>query len=185
MSSPCDPKYASVGDVGAALMVVDSRIKALHSGTTADDPEHRALVEQYVASLGPEGADALLDGACTLIYMFMRWLRVVHEDLGKDVMEYVVPTLVATMRMMPKTFRPEVIPTMAALVIAAGTDLSPSLWRQQYGEWTEPELNALEATTVLLAEHINRVAGDTDFATRMVSEAISRMEEDGEEDDQG
>lgn len=29
MSSPCDPRYAPAGDVSAALMVIDSRLKAL------------------------------------------------------------------------------------------------------------------------------------------------------------
>ncbi|MCZ9336889.1 hypothetical protein NGM37_03745, partial [Streptomyces sp. TRM76130] len=72
------------------------------------------------ASLGPGGVDDVLDGACTLIYVFMRWLRMAHEGHGKDVIEYVVPNLVATMRMMPRSVPPETIPTMAGLVIAAG-----------------------------------------------------------------
>lgn len=59
--------------------------------------------------LGPDG---LVGGACTLIYMFMTWLRKAHESEGKDVIEYVVPTLVATMRMMPRSCPPEVIPMM-------------------------------------------------------------------------
>ncbi|WP_405534033.1 hypothetical protein OG787_01355 [Streptomyces sp. NBC_00075] len=178
MSSPCDPQYAPAGDVGAALMVVDSRIRAIHDGKTDTDPQQQQLIQQYAATLGPEGVDALVDGACTLIYMFMEWLRKAHEDHDKDVIEYVVPTLVATMRMMPKTFRPEIIPTMAGLVVAAGTGLSPNLWRAQYGLWTDAEMNPLEATAVLLAEHINRIAEDHDFATRLITDALSRADEE-------
>lgn len=67
---------------------------------------------------------------------------------------------------------------MAGLVIAAGTGLSPSLWRRQYGDWTDKEMNPLEATAILLAEHINRMTGDPAFATRLITEALSRAEED-------
>ncbi|MEU5431947.1 hypothetical protein AB0G73_01055 [Streptomyces sp. NPDC020719] len=174
MSSPCDPQYAPAGDVGAALMIIDSRLKSVHSGKTGADPEQRKLIDQYIASLGPTGADDLLDGACTLIFMFMKWLRMAYEDHNKDVIESVVPHLVTSLRMMPKSIRAEAIPTMAGLVIAAGTDLSPSLWRNQYGDWTKEELTPLEATTFLLAEHINRLTEDPDFATRMISEALTR-----------
>ncbi|WP_179500320.1 hypothetical protein [Streptomyces sp. WZ.A104] len=46
---------------------------------------------------------------------------------------------------MPRSIRPEAVPTMAGLVIAAGTGLSPTLWRKQYGDWTEAEPTPLEA----------------------------------------
>ncbi|MEU4660018.1 hypothetical protein AB0G32_39855 [Streptomyces sp. NPDC023723] len=177
MPSPCDPAHAPAGDVGAALMMIDSRLKSIHDGRTATDPEQQELIDQFAASLGPGGVDDVLDGACTLIYMFMRWLRMAHEDHGKDVIEYVVPNLVATMRMMPKSVPPETIPTMAGLVIAAGTGLSPSLWRKQYGYWTEDEMTPLEATAFLLAEHINRITEDPDFATRLITEALTRSDE--------
>jgi hypothetical protein len=177
VSSPCDPAHAPAGDVGAALMMIDSRLKSIHDGKTATDPEQQELIDQFAASLGPGGVDDVLDGACTLIYMFMRWLRMAHEDHGKDVIEYVVPNLVATMRMMPKSVPPETIPTMAGLVIAAGTGLSPSLWRKQYGYWTEDEMTPLEATAFLLAEHINRITEDPDFATRLITEALTRSDE--------
>ncbi|CAM5407717.1 putative protein OS=Streptomyces alboniger OX=132473 GN=CP975_33595 PE=4 SV=1 [Streptomyces alboniger] len=177
MSSPYDPENAPAGDVGAALMMVDSRLKSVHGGGATNDPVQQALSEQFVASLDRQGATDLLDGACTLIYMYMTWLRQVHEDQDKDVIEYVVPHLVATMRMMPKSIRPETIPTMAGLVVAAGMGLSPNLWRLQYGDWTGKEMNSLEATAFLLAEHINRVTDDPDFATRLVTEAMSLSEE--------
>ncbi|MGW8884603.1 hypothetical protein [Streptomyces sp. NPDC055749] len=177
MSSPCDPKYAPAGDVGAALLMIDSRLKGIYDGKTETDPEQQVLIDQFTASLGPEGANDLLDGACTLIFMFMTWLRKAHEEHDKDVIEYVVPTLVASLRMMPKSIRPEAIPTMAGLVIAAGTHLSPSLWRKQYGDWTDEEMNPLEATAFLLAEHINRITDDRDFATRLITDALSSADE--------
>ncbi|MGY0059275.1 hypothetical protein ACWY4P_22430 [Streptomyces sp. LZ34] len=178
MSSPCDPQHAPVGDVGAALIMIDSRLKSIYDGKTEADPEQQVLMDQFTASLGPGGADAVLDGACTLIFMFMKWLRMAYEDHDKDVIEYVVPNLVATMRMMPRSVRPEAIPTMAGLVIAAGTGLSPNLWRKQYGYWTKDEMTPLEATAFLLAEHINRLTDDRDFATRMIAEALSSADKD-------
>jgi hypothetical protein len=175
--SPCDPQHAPVGDVGAALMMIDSRLKAIYDDKTETDAEQQALTDQFAASLGPRDVDDMLDGACTLIYMFMQWLRMAYEDHDKDVIECVVPNLVATLRMMPKSVRPEAIPTMAGLLIAAGTGLSPSLWRKQYGDWTKAEMNPLEATAFLLAEHINRLTDDRDFATRMITEALSSADE--------
>ncbi|MEU1056674.1 hypothetical protein [Streptomyces sp. NPDC005876] len=177
MSSPCDARYAPVGEVGAALMMIDSRLKAIYDGRTRTDAEQEALTEQFAVSLGPDGMDDLLDGACTVIYMFMQWLRMAFEDHGENVIECVVPNHVAALRMMPKSVRPEAIPTMAGLLVAAATGLSPSLWRQQYGDWTKEEMNALEATAFLLAEQINRITDDQDFATRMVSEALTRADE--------
>ncbi|MEV1086693.1 hypothetical protein [Streptomyces microflavus] len=177
MSSPYGPQHAPAGDVGAALMLIDSRLRSIHEGSPESDTEQQAMMAQFTESLGPEGADDLLDGVCTLIYMFMTWLRKAHEDHDKDVIEYVVPTLVASMRMMPMSIRPEAVPTMAGLVIAAGTGLSPSLWRKQYGDWTEAEMTPLEATAFLLAEHINRIADDADFATRVITDALSRAED--------
>ncbi|MCL2551100.1 MAG: hypothetical protein FWE75_03035 [Actinomycetia bacterium] len=177
MSSPCDPQYAPLGDVGAALMMVDSRLKSIYDNKVEPDAVEEALTDQFVASLGPSGADDVLDGACTLIYMFMQWLRMAYEDHGKDVIEYVVPNLVATMRLMPRSVRPEAIPTMAGLLVAAGMGQSPGLWRKQYGYWTNDEMNPLEATAFLLAEHINRLTDDRDFATRMITEALTRADD--------
>lgn len=177
MTSPCDPEHAPAGDVGAALMMVDSRLKAIYDAKGPTDAEQQALTDQFAASLGPGGVADLLDGACTLIYMYMQWLRMAYESHDADVIEGVVPNLVASMRMMPKSIRPEAIPTMAGMLVAAGTGLSPNLWRRRYGDWTEDEMNPLEATAFLLAEHINRLTDDRDFATRMITEALSRADE--------
>lgn len=178
MPSSCDPAHSPVGDVGAALMLIDSRLKTVHDGRTEPDPEQQELINQFTASLSPREANDVLDGTCTLIYMFMTWLRKAHEDKDKDVIEYVVPTLVATMKMMPRSVRPEAIPMMAGLVIAAGNDLSPNLWRKQYGDWTKEEMTPLEVTAFLLAEHINRVTDDPDFATRMITNALTSADVD-------
>ncbi|MEU4345898.1 hypothetical protein [Streptomyces sp. NPDC023838] len=178
MSSRFGPQHAPAGDVGAALMVIDSRLKEIHGSRAEPDPEQQELINNFTASMDTKQANDLLDGAGTLIYMFMTWLRQAHEEHGKDVLEYVVPNLVGSMRMMPKSVRPEAIPTMAGLVIAAGTGLSPTLWRKQYGDWTEEEMTALEATALLLAEYINRVTEDPDFATRLITEALSRLDDD-------
>ncbi|MEV7278823.1 hypothetical protein [Streptomyces sp. NPDC093111] len=178
MSSPCDPKNAPAGDVGGALMVIDSRLKSVHEDRAAPDPEQQRLIRQFTASLGPSEVHDLLDGTCTVIFMFMKWLRQAHEEHDKDVIEYVVPGVVSAMRAMPRSVRPEAIPTMAGLVIAAGTGLSPSLWRKQYGEWTSDEMNPLEATAFLLAEHINRITDDGEFAIRLIADALSRVDQD-------
>lgn len=176
MTSPCSPQHAPAGDVGTALMIIDSRLKAVRDGRAEADAEHRLLIEQFAASMGPSEAEDVLDGTCTLIYMFMNWLRMAYDHHGKDVIECVVPDLVGTMRMMPRSVRPEAIPTMAGLLVAAGTGLSPSLWRKQYGYWTEAEMTPLEATAFLLAEHINRLTEDPDFAVRMVGDALTGAE---------
>jgi hypothetical protein len=66
---------------------------------------------------------------------------------------------------------------MAGLVIAGLNDLSPSLWRKQYGPWTSAEMTPLEVTAFLLADHINRITDDPDFATRLITDALSRADE--------
>jgi hypothetical protein len=159
-------------------MMIDSRLKAVHAGKTAPDPDQQALSDQVAASLGPGGVDDVLDGVCTLIYMFVQWLRTAYESHDKDVIACVVPNIVATLRMMPNSVRPEAVPTMAGLLVAAGTGLSPGLWRKQYGYWAEDEMTPLEATAFLLAEHINRLTGDPDFATRVITDALSRTSGD-------
>jgi hypothetical protein len=177
VSSPCDPEHASTGDVSAALMVIDSRLKGIFGRTSQADAEQQALTDQFFASLDAGGAGDLVDGVCTLIYMFMQWLRMAYEDHSRNVIEYVVPNLVTTMRRMSTSIRPEVIPTMAGLLVAAAIGLHPGLWRKQYGPWTTDEMNALEATAFLLAEHINRLTDDRDFATRLITEALSSADE--------
>ncbi|CAM5235800.1 hypothetical protein GCM10010329_61700 [Streptomyces spiroverticillatus] len=160
--------------------MVDARIKQIHESGTADEgaAESRELTRLFAASAGADGLQDLLDGTCTLIYMFMQWLHRTHAQGDKDVIEYVVPHLVATLRMMPRSVPPQTIPTMAALVIAAGTGLSPNGWRSQYGDWTPEEMQALEVTAFLIAEHINRIADDHGYAVRLVADALDQAETD-------
>ncbi|MFC9489933.1 hypothetical protein ACFTZM_28105, partial [Streptomyces hydrogenans] len=63
MSSPCDPRYAPAGDVDGALMVIDSRLRAVQDGRTGTDPEQQKLLDQLTASLDLRGVHDLLDGA--------------------------------------------------------------------------------------------------------------------------
>ncbi|MEK8170633.1 hypothetical protein NKH77_16730 [Streptomyces sp. M19] len=158
-------------------MMIDSRLRGIRDGESAIDPEQQAAIDEFIASMGPREANDVLDGTCSLILMFMTWLRNAYEDHDRDVIEYVVPSLVATMRMMTRSVRPEAIPTMTGLVVAAGTDLSPSLWRKQYGV-DRAGGDSLEVTAFLLAEHINRITDDPDFAIRMVTKALSEPDED-------
>jgi hypothetical protein len=68
------------------------------------------------------------------------------------------------------------VPTTAGPLVAAGTGLSPGLWRRQHGYRTEPELTALKATAFLLAEHTDRITDDHAFATRVIAAALSTTE---------
>jgi hypothetical protein len=173
VSSSFGPEYAPVGDVGTALLIMDSRLRQIRDDRAEADAEERRLVEQFLRSFDGEAAGEVLDGVCTLIYLFMEWLRKAHEAHDRDVLEHVVPYLVGTMRNMPRSVKPEAIPTMAGMLTAAAIGLSPTLWRKQYGAWNHAEMTALEATVFLLAEHINRLSDDEDAATRMIADVLN------------
>ncbi|RAY14935.1 hypothetical protein DPM19_13050 [Actinomadura craniellae] len=173
MSSPCSPDHAPVGDVGAALMYMDSQLKRIRTGSAAQDADD--LLRQLIDSFDAQAANDMIDGTCTLIYLYMQWLRQAHEAHDQDVVEHVVPYVVGTLKMMRRSIRPEGIPTMAGMLIAAAIGLSPTLWRKQYGPWTEAEMTALEATAFLLAEHVNHLAGDDETATRMIAEILATV----------
>ncbi len=173
MPSLCDPGKAPAGDIGAAVLIIDSRLKAFRAGSGEPDLEGRRLTDQLLRSLDSEGAGDVLDGTCTLIYLYMEWLRKVHEAKGQDVLENVVPYVVATLNAMPAGVRPEGIPTVAGMIIASATGQSPTLWRKQYGPWTREEMPALEAGAFLLAKYINDITADDDTATRMITELFA------------
>lgn len=182
MPSPCDPRIVPAGDLGAALMMVDARLKAVYDGATETDPEQQQMSDEFIASMNPAEATAVLDGMCTLIHIFMSWLRedCQREDadvVDADVIGEFLPILVAGMRMLPEEIPPGVLPTMAGLLVASGTGLNPLVWRAQFGGWRPEEAVALEATAVLLATHVNLIAGyDHEYATRLISEALSRVD---------
>jgi hypothetical protein len=175
--SPSSPAHAPTGDVDAALMIIDSKLKAVYAGTTSPDPDLQQMSDQVHANLGPAAFESLIDGVCTILYVWMRWLDRACQDHGEDLVGYVIPPLVATMRRMT-SFPPEAIPTMAGLLVAAATGQSPNLWRAQYGTWTRQEMTPLEGTALLLADLVNRTAGtDQDFATRMIAQALSQTDD--------
>ena len=84
MPSLCDPEHAPTGDVGAALLLVDSQLRAFQNGVSAPDLPDRELTDRFMRSLDRESAGEVLDGTCTLIYLWMEWLRQVHEAKGQD-----------------------------------------------------------------------------------------------------
>ncbi|MFC4905850.1 hypothetical protein ACFPCY_00825 [Actinomadura gamaensis] len=170
------PKDAPIGDVSAALAVVDSHLKRF--GTDQATAGRDELLTQYMGSLGRGGASDVLDGACTLLYVFMQWLRSAHESQDKDVLEYVLPYVVGTLKHM-RTVSDEGIPTMAAMMTASVVDVSPSLWRHELGSWRREEMTAFEVTLFILARRINELCGDENAATQMVIEALDAAE-DGE-----
>lgn len=184
MPSPCGPEHAPAGDVGTAVLLVDSQLKAYKNGVSAPDASQRQLTDQFVRSLDSESAGGVLDGTCTLIYLWMEWLRQAHDAMGQDLLENLIPYLVRTLNAMTRTVRPEGIPTVVGLIIASAIGQSPTLWRKQYGPWTNEEMPALEATAFLLAKYINDLTQDPDAATRMITEALSSAEQDETPTDQ-
>ena len=124
-------------------------------------------------SLSPSEAGDVLDGARTLSRLFMPWLWRTHEEHGKDVTEYVVPSLVATMRRMPDSVRPAAIPTWPGWSSLRIRGLHPTLRRKQYGKWTDGEMTPPEVTAFLQAEHIDRTTEAPGFATRVITDALS------------
>lgn len=173
MSPSLDPSHAPVGDVATALMQVDARLARLRApGAVVHDPE----TEDMLASV--TSLDELIDGYCTLIYMYVTSLRLAHEAAGREVIQDVVPTVVQTLRRMTKSVTPEAIPTMAALVTAAAIQVSPSLWRHQFGTWAKEELNALEATALVLADQINQRAHDDRAAIRLITDVLAQTDDE-------
>ncbi len=91
-----------------------------------------------------------------------------------------MPHLVASMRMMPKSVRPEAIPTMAGLVVAAGTGPEPQppvaapVRRLDQGRDELPGSHRLPAR----GAHPNRITDDRDFATRLISKALNSADQD-------
>lgn len=175
MSASFSPENAPFGDVGTALLCVDSRLTQLRGEAKESDEEQRELVNQVLDSFDAKGANDVIDGTCTLLYLFMDLLRQIHAEQGHNAINSVVPQTVETLRAMPNSVQVEAIPTMSGMLTAAAIGLSPTLWRKQYGPWTSAEMNALEATVFLLADNINRIAEDDNAATRMISNLLESV----------
>lgn len=172
MNSPLDPSQAPVGDVATALMQVDALlVRAKEFGS----PESDTGIERMVASV--TSLDELIAGLCTVIYLYMTYLRRAHEAAGRDVIADVVPSVVRNLRRMSARVAPEAVPTMTGLVTAAAMQLSPTLWRAQFGPWAKEDVQALKATALVLAEHINQRAHDDSAAIRLVADVLAQAEE--------
>lgn len=178
MSASLDPAFAPIGDVGTALLLVDSRLAQLAKADATPDPERCELVERTLESFGPKAAQDVLDGACTLMYLYVDWLRKSLEAHGQDPMEYIVPYVASGLRAMRKSVKPEAIPTMVGMLTACVLGLSPTLWRRRYGGWLEAEMNALEASLVLLADRINNLTEDPNAASRMIVDLLNVIDEE-------
>lgn len=177
MSASLDPAHAPVGDVGTALLLVDSRLAQLAGEVMTLDPVHRDLIDRTLESFTPQAAQDVLDGACTLMYLYVDWLCKSHEAHDQDALEYIVPYVAAGLRAMRKSVKPEAIPTMVGMLTACVLGLSPTLWRRQYGRWAEAEMTALEASIVLLADRINNLTGDPTAASRMIVDLLNVIDD--------
>lgn len=170
-----------IGDVATAIMDIDSTLNRVR-GTGGGPPDQQpARGENLAAGLVIHTIDEareVLTGYCTVIYLFIVAWRKACEACGKDVLAEIVPGIVDRLRIMTRTVAPSTIPTMAAMMTAAAMDASPDLWRAQFGEWRPEELDAIQATALLLAEGVNRAHDDPDAAVRIVLDALSRAEED-------
>lgn len=165
-----------VGDVVTAIMEIDSRLKLIH-GTAAPDELDAAQVVPTA-----EAARRVLDGYCTVIYLYVTWFCKSYEAGGKeatDALGEIVNVVVSRLRLMRKNVAAEAIPTMVALLTASALGISPQRWREQYEhDWFREELRAIQAMAVLLAEWINNLQEDPDAALRLVMDAYERAEEE-------
>ena len=125
-----------------------------------------------------EQACDVLDGYCTIIYLFITMWRKAAEASGADLLADVLPGVITRLREMTRNVAPSTIPTMAAMMTAAVIGASPTLWRAQFGDWQSEELAAVQAMALLLAEGINTAHGRDDAALRLIMEALARAEQD-------
>lgn len=176
--SPLDPAHAAVGDLATAMIQVDSRLRQLHDDPVRESKEYRDELEGAFKTAEPE---QVVEGLCTLLYLLMTWLREAFEQAGGDVVAEVIPYTTLSLSRMPKNIEREAIPVIGAMLVACALDLSPNLWREQYGPWTMSELKALEATAVLLAEQVNCWAGDPEFASGLVLDILAAALDDDAE----
>lgn len=92
------------------------------------------------------------------------------------------------LRHMTVDVAPSAIPTMVAMLTATALGLSPNQWREQFGEWQREETPALQATTALKAEQVNRAHDDRDAALRVIMDTLAlaeRQQRGNAQDDNG
>jgi hypothetical protein len=156
----------------AAIMEIDSRLRAMHDGAAPRDPE--------LVTGTPEAAERLIDGYLTVVYLFVTWFCRSYEAGGRDredALGRVVAMLVSRLKVMTVNVRPAAIPTMVALVTACALGVSPNRWRGQYGDgWYRDEIAALQLSALLLAEWINNLQESSDAALRLIMDAYERTE---------
>ncbi|PZG34445.1 hypothetical protein C1I98_28115 [Spongiactinospora gelatinilytica] len=173
MSSPLSAGSSGIGDVDTVLGILDQHLRMIRSGDPAS--ARTLLIDGRPAQLDGADFDQVIVGAGTLVYVYVDWLRQAYEHQGEgsaealgSVLGYVVDGLHVM-----NAVEDAAIPTMAGLIVAAGVGLSPNLWRAQYGPWMRAEMNAVEATLLLLAGHVNEIAQDDDQAIRMVADVLA------------
>jgi hypothetical protein len=163
---------APVGDV--AIMDIDSILNRIHG--TSDTRDSGPATEHLIGT--PEQARNMLDGYCTVIYLFITMWRKTAEASSDDLLADVIPGTITRLGEMTRNLEPSTIPTMAAMMAAAVMEASPTLWRAQFGDWQPEELAAVQATALLLAEGINSAHDDDAAALRMIMGTLTRAEED-------
>jgi hypothetical protein len=174
---------ADAGDVVTAIMEIDSFIKRIHGTGSGRPDESGELVAEQVVPTARQ-ARGVLNGYCTVIYMFITMWRKASEATDRDLVAGAIAATVTGLRGMTRTVAPSTIPTMVALMTACAIDASPTLWRTQFGEWRPEELPSVQATALLLAEGINRSHNDPDAALRLIMDAVARAEDDGHDHEQ-
>lgn len=163
---------APAGDIATAIMDIDSILRRIHA---AGESGSAGLGAEDVIETEQQARD-VLDGYCTVIYLFLTMWRKTAEASGKDLVAEVIGGVVTRLRQMTRNVAPSAIPTMAAMMTAAAMEASPTLWRAQFGDWRVEELGAVQATAVLLAEGINLAHEDDTAALRMIMEILDQPE---------
>jgi hypothetical protein len=165
--------HAPAGDIATAIMDIDSTLRRIHADAGTRSPGPAA---EDVAGTQQQARD-VLDGYCTVIYLFLTMWRKTAEVSGQDLVTEVIAGVVTRLREMTRNVAPSAIPTMAAMMTAAAMEASPTLWRAQFGDWRPEELAAVQATAVLLAEGVNLAHEDDTAALRMIMGVLEQAED--------
>lgn len=173
MAPDISAAHAPAGDVATAIMDIDSLLRRIHA---ADGTGGTGLAAEQLIDT-PQQARDVLNGYCTVIYLFITMWRRTAEASGEALLAEVITGIVTRLREMTRNVAPSTIPTMAAMMTAAAVEASPTLWRAQFGDWRTEELPAVQATALLLAEGINRAHDDGTAALRMLLAVLDEAED--------